>query len=407
MPAPTPAPAMGADPENLGPAPAGPSWPPPSPAGASPLTSLEGLETSVGAGLADTPTQRRVHAPWASERAAVVLALASAECDRLQRRARTMAACCCSPLLQQAADGSLRVVPIRCRERLCPLCAARRAREVAAKYGEAVGRMGAARHVVLTAPAVAAGLADQLRGLRDAMRRLRASPLWRRCVTAGVYTVEVTFNAKTGRWHPHLHIIADGHFIPHAELRAAWRAALAGRGPWAGLPPGSACIVHVSAVHNRHLLARYIAKYIAKPAGLAAWPPAAIREYAAALVGVRMMHTFGGLHGVKLGAPQPNADPAGAETLIGLAELSWRAGQGWACALRAQALFRRLWPSQAAWVGSNFDQAAADFAAASDDPQADLRHAARQTRAIGTHGPPPPPPAAKPDKGPLLDWPPG
>ena len=50
----------------------------------------------------------------------------------------------------------------------------------------------------------------------------------RRCVhgaaAGGTAALEVTFSPRTG-WHPHLHVVADlPDYLPHAELRDAWRA---------------------------------------------------------------------------------------------------------------------------------------------------------------------------------------
>lgn len=52
----------------------------------------------------------------------------------------------------------------------------------------------------------------------------------RRCrhgaAAGGVAALEVTYSEDRGDWHPHLHVVADlPDYLPHAELRDAWRAA--------------------------------------------------------------------------------------------------------------------------------------------------------------------------------------
>lgn len=296
-----------------------------------------------------------------------MLAFAGSDDERLLKRAQTITACCCSPLIVVRSDASIGVCPIRCRDRLCPLCALRRSREAATKYGEAVARMGAARHLVLTAPSIDAPLADQLAELRAAMRRLRAQRGWKSVVSGGVYTIEVTRNKKTGLWHPHVHLIIDGEYYPQREAAEGWRRALGTGDLWTRETLERGVIVHISAVHNRHQLARYIAKYIAKPQDLSIWPASAICEYALAVRGARMMHTFGSLHGVKLGVEDPNECPGESRVLIGMAELDWRAIQGHDEAKRGVALLRAECPHVSMWLGAPRDAVLDAWAAEIED----------------------------------------
>lgn len=362
----------------------------PSSGGAPPpgLTSLDDSETIDDLVLTTTHAQRRIHRAWASERARIVYAFASSEHEKLILRSYSIAQCCASPMIRLSGGGDVSVCPIRCRDRLCPLCALRRAAEAAQKYGKAVASMDAARHLVLTAPALDAPLAEQLRGMQNAMKRLRQQLAWKRRVVGGVYTIEVTFNKESGRWHPHLHVIVDGDFFPHHELMDAWRQALSSSDLWSDLEAGDRVIVHISAVHNRKQLARYIAKYIAKPAELCRWSLSCIREYSLAVVGKRMMHTFGTLHGVKLGVDDPNEVDPDSSMLIGVAELDWRGINGHRVAQEAVALVRHLLPHTSLWFGTKRDPGIDDWAAKCDDPVGKLKHRLCLVRMLTSRTPP-------------------
>lgn len=381
-------PALSADPIN--PDAAAPAVSSPGRGGNPPpgLTSLDDSETFDDLVLVTTHAQRRIHRAWASERAKIVYAFASAEDATLIKRGYIIAQCCSSPMIRLSGGGDVSVCPIRCRDRLCPLCALRRAAEAAEKYGKAVATMDSARHLVLTAPALDAPLAVQLRGMQDAMKRLRQQLAWKRRVDGGVYTIEVTRNDSTGRWHPHLHVIIDGEYFPHHELMDAWRQALSSCDLWADLVPGDRVIVHISAVHNRKKLARYIAKYIAKPADLCRWSLACIREYALAVVGKRMMHTFGTLHGVKLGVDDPNETDPDSSMLIGVAELDWRGINGHQVAIEAVALVRHLLPHTSLWFGTNRDAGIDEWAAKVDDPIKILKAKLVHVRMLTSRTPP-------------------
>lgn len=268
-------------------------------AAAGPSSSLERLETNDET----LPPQSRF-AHWAHRlhwrpRRSIYAALNTSAHPRHTKRAARIAACCCSPELRFFADAGPRLCRRRCRDRMCPLCSQRRSADAADRAVGVAASMDSCRFITLTLAASDAPLADQLAHLRDSFRRLRADARWKEHVVGGVYTVELTFNAKTRRWHPHLHALVDGGFFPQPTLKAAWEQA-----------SGGSYIVDIRACHGRRAAARYIAKYATKPTEMAAWPPEAIRDAADALHGLRTLSTFGAYHGVKLDTADPNEDPA-------------------------------------------------------------------------------------------------
>jgi len=66
--------------------------------------------------------------------------------------------------------------------------------------------------------------------LLDAWKKLRRMKRWKSLVSSGITSLEVTRNATTGAWHPHLHAILDVHWYPQGELLEDWRAALGATG---------------------------------------------------------------------------------------------------------------------------------------------------------------------------------
>jgi len=256
--------------------------------------------------------------------------------------------------------------------------------------------MDAPRFLTLTAPHVRLGLAELIRAMQQAWARLRRDKAWRSHVDGGAAAWEITYNKRTGTWHPHLHALIDGRFFPHAAIREAWRAALNGvRGPWT-LSQADPLVVHVKAIHSRQAIARYIATYIAKPAGVGAWPAARIAEYAAALAGRRLLTTFGNLHGVSLDPPDPNDTPAGSTHLVSLPALEHHAAASPGSARRLLFALAAAIPAArriATWLP--WSSQLLDAAAASVSMDA-LR---RGLSAAGIHpgAPPPMPPPGLPD----------
>jgi len=318
--------------------------PPDPPAGGPLPSSLEPSETTAHRSANGPPLQRHIHARWSNARHATLSAFESSTDPTHARRAHRIRECCRTTLILRRSTGAYAASPIRCRDRLCPLCAAARAREAATRARSLVNGLDTCRFLTLTAPHLDLPLADHLAALRAAFRRLRRTDAWRDHVRGGLYAIEITRSPTTGAWHPHIHILADGTYFPHGELRDAWRAALRHHAsPW-NLDHDDAVIVDVRAAHDRRSVARYVAEYVTKPRAMADWPAHAILEYADALHGARVLATFGSLHGVTVDAAEPNPDPGAPESITTVGQLVRAARDRDHHAARAFGLLTRLLP---------------------------------------------------------------
>ena len=295
-----------------------------------------------------------MHRRWGVARTAIHGALADSDDEALTKRAAKLEQCCQGAIVRVRDDGTCGVTCARCRDRICPLCSARRSREASMRTTAAIAGMDSPKHLVLTAPAVLAGLDRQMRHIREAMKHLRRRELWKERCRGGVYTWEITRNAKTGRWHPHVHLVIDAEYMEQRLLVELWREALQRTETWGYLADDAPCYVWINAVHSRGKMGTYIGKYISKPQEVADWPPEAIREYAAATRGVRMLATFGNLHGTSLDPRDPNEAPAPTEISIGVLYLDHVASTGAAAAVEALACIQVLTP----WAAEFFEERA-------------------------------------------------
>lgn len=234
--------------------------------------------------------QESVHEPHWQEREKIILALVDSYMPSHKRRSERLAGCCQGASFFIDPDlGKVRPWINRCRDRLCPYCAKSRSAHVAGQLLDAMMEMTRPRVIVLTVKSVELPLGEQLANLRNHLAKIRRLPFWKTAVAGGVYVLEITRNPKTGLWHPHIHVIYDGDYIPQRLLRRHWHDVT-----------GSAEIVWIQAVDDRKGMAREMAKYIGKPQDVMKLPPYAIREYADAVHGSRMVQTFGNLHGRKV-----------------------------------------------------------------------------------------------------------
>ncbi len=169
-----------------------------------------------------------------------------------------------------------------------------------------------------------------LAALAASFRELRKTTEWRRHVAGGVYVIEVTRNTQTKTWHAHVHVIFDGEFWAQRDIVKVWRRVT-----------GDSEIVDVRAVHSRSSAANYVAKYVAKPTDQANWPAAALCEFADALHGKRMLHTFGACYAEQVEPETPGTKSEPAEPLLSANRLVWAANRGHAYARTAVELLNR------------------------------------------------------------------
>jgi hypothetical protein len=167
----------------------------------------------------------------------------------------------------------------------------------------------------------------------DAFKVLRLQKYWRQNVTKGVWSIEVTRNRNLGTWHAHLHLLIEGNFIPQVKLSEMWETATQG-----------SMIVDIRAVHDREQTAKYIAEYVSKPFNVESWQPAEICEFANAMHGRRLVHTFGQAHGAKVD-PAEEEETFPASELIGpLSYIAKACDQGDPKARHAMEILRRMGP---------------------------------------------------------------
>jgi hypothetical protein len=102
-------------------------------------------------------------------------------------------------------------------------------------------------------------------------------------MTGGVYFLELTFNERTALWHPHLHVIFEGAYLPHPVAKSTWLDVTA-----------DSFVVDVRALNGASGAAGYVTKYATKAVGASIWTNAGrLDEAMGALAGRRCFQTFG------------------------------------------------------------------------------------------------------------------
>lgn len=249
------------------------------------FASLDDSETFVQNLLATTEAQERIHRNTAEIRNALIITFATHEADGLLKRANRLADCCKWPLVILKNNGLPAISLQRCRDRLCPVCSKIKGMQTTARVQAAVKRMDSKRFVTLTALSTGKTLKECSQQVTASFRELRRSKIWKKHVTAGIWTKEIKPGKKEGTWNVHLHMLVDGSYFPQKDLAAAWFQAT-----------GDSMIADIRKVHNDAGAANYVTKYIAKPGNFNRWSEDEIIKYAKATKGDRLLGTFGKLH---------------------------------------------------------------------------------------------------------------
>lgn len=281
-------------------------------ASAVPLPSLDPDESNPQNGSCADVAFR--HSWWRRDRAAIdsVLQAVFPDSKRLSRFRDCGNASWV--FASRTEPGKYKVCCDSCRDRWCRSCQRDRSRIIATNLRKRL-EGSKIKLVTLTLRHRDQPLRSQIDRLLDCFRTLRRKPLWAAAVLGGVAFVEVTWNAATRRWHPHLHILCTGSYLPQPLLSGLWSQIT-----------GGSFICDVRAVTDLDKVAAYVVKYASKPMNTAIYrDQRALREAVDALQGRHLCITFGEFRGWKLTTAGDGDDWLNIGTLCMLRE---KASQG-------------------------------------------------------------------------------
>lgn len=231
-------------------------------------SSLDAVETTVTpAAVTDenqeTETEAAAeqpfrHSGWAAHRNKIGHALERAGVSR--RRIARFRACGdrCWLLKNQTNEDELVLAVEHCHDRFCLPCAQARSYRLSVRLNE-ICEGKDLRFFTFTLRHSDAPLQQQLDRLTKCWRKMRGTSIWKRTQHGGVAVIEVKQSKETHRWHPHLHVIGEGDFVPQSEIANTWKRIT-----------GDSFIVDVRRLRDAKEAVRYISKYASKGIDLSA-----------------------------------------------------------------------------------------------------------------------------------------
>lgn len=150
------------------------------------------------------------------------------------------------------SPGTYRVRSNKCKDRFCKPCMAEK---VAINKAKLLSKIKGVVHrfVTLTLRTQDEPLNEQLTRLYSSFRKLRQRAWWKQRCRGGIAFCEVKWSEKGNRWHPHLHVLIHGRYMPKQQLGSEWYAVT-----------GDSWIVDVKLVKQDERAAHYVAKYASK-----------------------------------------------------------------------------------------------------------------------------------------------
>ncbi len=161
--------------------------------------------------------------------------------------------------MQNKATKKLRVMSSRCKLRWCPICRDVSRMIVTRAVDEWLEVQEYPKMITLTLKHSDDPLQLQIKRLYDSFRKLRRRAFFQRLITGGVWFFQLKFNQRTEQWHPHVHCLVAGKFLPHTRLKELWHKIT-----------GDSYVVDIRPVKDLENASTEVARYATSPADLAA-----------------------------------------------------------------------------------------------------------------------------------------
>ena len=160
--------------------------------------------------------------------------------------------------VQHKVTKKLRVMSSRCKLRWCPICRDVSRMIVTKAVDEWLQIQKYPKMITLTLKHTDDPLQLQIKKLYDCFRKLRRRAYFQRLITGGVWFFQLKFNSTDETWHPHIHCLVAGKFLPHARLKSLWHEIT-----------GDSYVVDIRPVRDLENASTEVARYATSPADLA------------------------------------------------------------------------------------------------------------------------------------------
>lgn len=161
--------------------------------------------------------------------------------------------------VQNKVTKKLRVQSSRCKLRWCPICRDVSRMIVTTATEQWLKLQDYPKMIALTLKHSDDPLALQIKRIYDCFQKLRRRAYFQRLITGGVWFFQLKFNHQTEQWHPHIHCLVAGKYLPHGRLKQLWHKIT-----------GDSTIVDIRPVKDLEGCSNEVARYATSPADITA-----------------------------------------------------------------------------------------------------------------------------------------
>jgi len=178
--------------------------------------------------------------------------------------------------------GAVRVGAQSCHLRHCPICTKTRELTIKTNVASWLRKTGYPKLLTFTLKHHDRPLIEQINTLYESFKKIRRLSILKNRCSGGVWFFQVKKSKKDHLWHPHIHCLVAGQYIPQRDLAKAWLKIT-----------GDSNIVDIRLVKSVEHVAKDVARYAAKPCKLSTLEWSDILEVAVALDKRRLCGTWG------------------------------------------------------------------------------------------------------------------
>ncbi len=159
--------------------------------------------------------------------------------------------------VQHKATKKLRVMSSRCKLRWCPICRDVSRMITTNAVDEWLQIQKYPKMITVTLKHSDDPLQLQISRLYACFQKLKRRAYFQRLISGGVWFFQLKLNLKTQQWHPHIHCLVAGKFLPHARLKQLWHKIT-----------GDSNIVDIRPVKDLESASTEVARYATSPADI-------------------------------------------------------------------------------------------------------------------------------------------
>lgn len=194
--------------------------------------------------------------------------------------------------VRNIVSGEVRVASNSCHLRWCPVCSDSRRSYISHSVAGWVEHQSFPKFLTLTIMHSNAPLSHQIDHLYKYFRLLRKRKEFKDSVPGGFWFFQIKKSKSSGQWHPHLHCLISGKYIPQKRLVHIWKEIT-----------GTSTIVDIRPIRDPAKACNDAARYAACPGSLAGLSFEDALELVECMHGRRICGTWGTALKVSLRPP--------------------------------------------------------------------------------------------------------